>query len=118
MFHGDLSPGEDFMARPRDHQKHISAAVEGLLRAVTVLVESVAATMRDGGGDGGSGHVGSGKASRGPGKGNPRLRSALKNYWAKMTPKQRAARVKRMLAGRGLKPKRNGRAKHPHTRGP
>jgi hypothetical protein len=33
------------------------------------------------------------------------LRKSLKAHWAKMTPAQRKARVRKMLAGRGLKPK-------------
>jgi hypothetical protein len=42
---------------------------------------------------------------RGPGEGDPRLESALKKSWANDTPKQRAERARKMLAGRGLKPK-------------
>jgi hypothetical protein len=37
---------------------------------------------------------------RGPGKNNPRLKSALKSYWANLTPAQRAERVRKMQAGR------------------
>ena len=34
-----------------------------------------------------------------------KLKAALKSYWEKMTPAQRAARVKKMQAGRGVKAK-------------
>ena len=45
-----------------------------------------------------------GSSSRGgPGKSGA-LKKALKAHWAKMTPAQRQARIKKMLAGRGLKP--------------
>ena len=49
-----------------------------------------------------------GAAKRGPGR--PRKsakakKKKRKNPWASMTPAQKAARVRKMLAGRGLKPK-------------
>src|SRR5689334_23216128 len=33
-----------------------------------------------------------------------RLKESLKAHWAKLTPAQHKARIKKMLAGRGLKP--------------
>jgi hypothetical protein len=38
---------------------------------------------------------------RSPGKGNPKLKSALKKSWANYTPAQRAERVSKMLRGEG-----------------
>jgi hypothetical protein len=35
-----------------------------------------------------------------------KLKRSIASYWSKLTPEQHAARVKKMLAGRGLKPKR------------
>ena len=40
-----------------------------------------------------------------------KLKSALKGYWSKLKGKAREERIKKMLAGRGLKPK----AKKPKT---
>ena len=56
--------------------------------------------------------VGGAVAKRGPGRppkaakaGKPKRKKKRKNPWATMTPKQKADRVRKMLAGRGLKPK-------------
>ena len=51
-----------------------------------------------------------GTAKRGPGRPRkstkkPAKKKKRKNPWASMTPKQKAERVRKMLAGRGLKPK-------------
>jgi hypothetical protein len=35
-----------------------------------------------------------------------KIRRSAKKYWASLTPEQHKARVRKMLAGRGLKPKR------------
>jgi hypothetical protein len=108
------------MPRPRDHQKHVTEAVARLLQSVTTLLQAVAATTGGGGGNlggnnragkhrsmattagGGSGLHGNGLVAkkRGPGKGNPKLKSKLKAYWASLTPAQRKARVARMHAWR------------------
>lgn len=39
------------------------------------------------------------------GSGNSGPKKPRKNPWANMTPEQKKARVRKMLAGRGLKPK-------------
>ena len=46
-------------------------------------------------------------AAAGTGESKPRKKSTKprKNPWADMTPEQKQARVRKMLAGRGLKPK-------------
>src|SRR5688500_12834413 len=82
----------------------VAHAVEGLVHAITTLVDRVSASAQ------GVGTAAKGvkAAVRRPGKGNPKLKSALKASWANYTPKQRAERVRKMLAGRGLKPKGAG----------
>jgi hypothetical protein len=39
-----------------------------------------------------------------------RLRKSIKAHWASMTPAEREARIRKMLAGRGLKRKASGAA--------
>lgn len=97
--------------RPRNHAKHLHAAVAGLVREVGNMLRAVqgaavsaapaAASPREPG-------------QRGAGKNNQRLKAALKKSWAAYSPKQRAERIRRMLAGRGLKPK--GAAKRKVTK--
>jgi hypothetical protein len=85
----------------------ITHAVESLVHSLTSLMTNLATTVKGtpsaaGGMDG----FGIRKAGeRGPGKGNPKLKSALKRSWANYTPRQRKARIAAMLKGRGLKPK-------------
>jgi hypothetical protein len=85
------------MARPRDHQKHVTEAVATLLQSVTTLVQAVASTTGGGGNASGNNRA---PKKRGPGKGNPKLKAKLKAYWASMTPAQRRARTEKMRAGR------------------
>ena len=96
------------MARPKDHTKHVTSAVSDLLASVTRLLGTVGEAVRSsvGGKRGGkASRQGRLAGSRGPGKGNSNLKSALKASWARYTPRERAARIKKMLAARGLKPK-------------
>jgi len=94
------------MARPRNNAKHLHLAVEGLVTSITGLLEAVATALPKGGGAGMAVTAGGRpKGQRGPGKNNPKLKAAIKASWARMTPAERKARVRRMLAGRGLKPK-------------
>ena len=81
--------------------------VENLVLAIGGLVSTVASAVdsaRDVGHAAKDAKVAV-KKGRGPGKGNPKLKNALKKSWAAYTPKERAERVRKMLAGRGLKPK-------------
>ena len=98
------------MARPRNNAKHLHRAVEELIGSVTNLVGAMQAALPQGGSAAkGSAAKASGAyipAPRGPGKNNPKLKAAIKASWARMTPAERKARVRRMLAGRGLKPKK------------
>jgi hypothetical protein len=92
----------------------VAHAVEGLVHAITGLVDSVTGSAQ------GVGTAAKGlkAAVRGPGKGNPKLKSALKKSWANYTPKQRADRVRKMLAGRGLEPKGARKANAAPARAP
>ena len=91
------------MARPRNNAKHLHLAVEGLVASVTRLLETIETSMPKGGSAVAA--AAPRKGQRGPGKNNPKLKAAIKASWARMTPKERKARIRRMLAGRGLKPK-------------
>jgi hypothetical protein len=97
------------MARTPSRASAIAHSIEGLVHAITGLVDQVAGAAQEAKAVGRAAEgvkvavVGAKK--RGPGKGNPKLKAALKRYWAKMKGKARAARVARMLKGRGLKPK-------------
>jgi hypothetical protein len=96
----------------------VAHAVEGLVHAITGLVDSVTGAAHDAEAVGkaakGVKVAVVGKKQRGPGKGNPKLKAALKRYWAKMKGKARHSRIAKMLAGRGLKPK--GSAKRARAR--
>lgn len=99
------------MPRPRAHHP-LHSAVDGLVGAMNGLLDTLGAAgphlpveLRHA-----PGVVPTNKAGfaatkqRGPGKGNPRLKNALKKSWAAYTPKERAERLRKMLAGRGLRP--------------
>jgi hypothetical protein len=96
------------LARPKNHSKHVADAVEALVRSVGALVDSVADAVRTAAPAPGKAGARAVKApgQRGPGRNNPRLKSALKSYWSKLTPAQRKKRVNAILIGRGLKPKK------------
>lgn len=87
----------------------VHAATARLVRAVARLVDAVRGGARA------SATAAKPPGQRGPGKNNPKLKAAVRASWAKYTPAQRAARVAKMLAGRGLEPKakakRGGRRK-------
>src|SRR5438105_5079761 len=96
------------MPSPKDHVKHLSTSVEELLAAVAGLVGSVersvasTAPVRQAGVE--LKHAASdvGKAA------SPawsKVKTALKAHWANLTPAQHKARIRKMLAARGLKPK-------------
>lgn len=91
------------MARPRNHVRHLTTAVQALVQSITSLVASLEAPPT--GRPAGAGALRR-KGQRGPGRDNPRLKAAIKASWARMTPAERRARVARMLAGRGLRPKK------------
>ena len=94
------------MARPRNNAKHLSAAVEGLVNSLTNLVSTVSSTVASRATAVAAAVAGKTPGQRGPGKNNPKLKAAIKASWARMTSKERKARIRRMLAGRGLKPKK------------
>ena len=94
------------MPRP-DLAGSIAQAAEQLIGSITALVQNLqAAVVSAQAGKMAPAPVMSRAAGpRGPGKGNPKLKSALKKSWANYTPAQRKERIRKMLAGRGLKPK-------------
>jgi hypothetical protein len=99
------------MHRPHEHANVLHQAVQGLVRSLSYLVDRLREAV---GSDAVAGELADVPAQavrissgRGPGKQNPRLKAALKASWARMTPAQRKARIAKMLAGRGLKPKRD-----------
>lgn len=94
------------MARPRNNAKHLSAAVEGLVSSIASLMDSLASSVAAKGSSTSAGGAVRVKGQRGPGKNNPKLKAAIKASWARMTPAEKKARIRRMLAGRGLKPKK------------
>ncbi len=96
------------MARPRNHVQHITTAVESLVRSISSLIGSLEASLSSRAGSVAAAVKGRGgrPAQRGPGRNNPKLKAAIKASWARMTPAERKARVAKMLAGRGLKPKK------------
>lgn len=88
------------MPRRRNHAAPITAAVQDLLRSITRLVEEAAKSIV----------IGESRAAKGAraaavSSTSVRIRRAVKATWAKYTPAERAARICKMLAGRGLKPK-------------
>ena len=97
------------MPRPTDHAKSIASSVSELLSAVTGLVGCVHAAVasssgvRTAAGDvkKAAGEVGGAVSQK-----TRKLRRALKGYWGRLKGKKRLERIRKMLAGRGLKPKR------------
>lgn len=90
------------MARPRNHARHVSVAVEDLIRAVTRLVDTVGeATKREAGAALAAGKA-VGRQMVKDGRSvitdlkRQRLRRALKAYWAGVKGKARAERMKKM----------------------
>ncbi len=95
------------MARRKNHAKRIENAVHQLLEAVNDLVEESSKAIANAK----SSAAKSGKG-RGAGRATPASLSAgQRSYWASLTPAQHRARVRKMLAGRGLKPKRKTKRK-------
>ncbi len=97
------------MARTTPAASTLAVSVNELLKAVAALVRSargavstspeVRAATRDVGRAGKAvGEAATAKAAK--------LRAAVKASWARYTPKGRAARIRKMLAGRGIRPKR------------
>lgn len=95
----------------------IMKSVQDLIASVTSLIDTIAdessqavskaaASVKPGK----AGKAAKGRRGGARGKWTPARRAKLKksiaSYWSKLTPEQHAARVKKMLAGRGLKPTR------------
>ena len=83
--------------------KDILASVRQLVDSVTQLVDAVRALpARSAAGGGASPRQQTPEARA---KKSAALKRSIKAHWDAMTPKERAARVRKMLAGRGLKPR-------------
>src|SRR5262245_11780371 len=96
-----LSPGEMTpMARPKDHGKHLTAAVGELLGSVTNLLVQVSDAVR------GSAEVASAarRVKRAGTETGKKIGAKVKAAWARLTPAQRKARVEKMHAWRKKKP--------------
>ena len=94
------------MPRPHEQANVLHEAVHGLMRSITHLVDRLRTVVEGHPADLPVEFRAKATGQRGPGKNNAKLRSALKASWARVTPAQRKARIAKMLAGRGLKPKR------------
>jgi hypothetical protein len=94
--------------RPSDD---ILRSVNDLVSAVTQLVSNVARTAGRAAAAGARDVV---EGARRPAaevtEKSKRLRTAVRAHWASLSPRERAERVKRMLAGRGLAPRAAGKA--------
>lgn len=99
-------------------KSHLPAAVAASLRdlvtAVSRLVTSVAETATREASSAARSVAAKASVVRAAGKGDlledvaakgAKLSRSIKAHWDTMSPKQRAARIKKMLAARGLKPK-------------
>jgi hypothetical protein len=92
---------------PTPATKQITRSVAAITDAVTSLIDAVTraatptAPARSGGGRGSYHPLPPAKAKRR----SARLKKSQQGVWLKYTPKERAERVRKMLAGRGLKPK-------------
>jgi hypothetical protein len=95
------------VARPKNHEKHIGEAVGGLLDAVKTLIDSVGGAVARGGQTVATVKQGAKDVSA---KGK-KIGAAVKAAWASLTPKERAARIRKMHAWRKAKPGAKGAGK-------
>jgi|GEM_PF-2716253 len=92
--------------RPRNNAKRLKAAVDELAKAIDGLVGKLgSASQRATQPDATPRKAG----KRGPGRGNRKLKAALKSVWANYTPAQRAARIAAMKAGHAKRKRRLGK---------
>src|SRR5437667_11794428 len=96
-----------------DSSKAIHTSVNQLVSAVTSLVSAVGAAAADVAEGAAERASATARAFGGAALAAPaalaqrsqRLKKAIKAHWDSMTPGERKARIKKMLAARGLKPK-------------
>jgi hypothetical protein len=90
------------------NRNQILKSVNELINSVTSLVD----TMSRSAPPAGRPAKAAGRGRRGGVRGawtserRAKLKRSIASYWSKLTPQQHAERVRKMLAGRGLKPKR------------
>jgi hypothetical protein len=104
------------MAPPKNGRRRRGAArqeTSGILASVNRLVEAVTGLVGSVGHAAASASVAL-RGAKAPGlakvpatiaRKSERLRKSIRAHWAKMTPEQREARIRKMLAGRGLQRK-------------
>jgi hypothetical protein len=84
-------------------RRRILKSVNDLIDSVTALVDSMSQVAPKAGR--------APKGARGGVRGEwtaqrrAKLKRSISSYWSRLTPEQHEARVRKMLAGRGLKPK-------------
>jgi hypothetical protein len=96
------------MPRTSPAASSVTVSVRELLGAVTNLLTSVSTAVASSGPVfDAAGRVGRSvrTTAKAAGAKGANLKKALKAHWAKLTPAQHKARIGKMLAGRGLKPK-------------
>ncbi len=84
----------------------ILSAVQTLLGGVNDLISTIDNLARSKGGKAGAVDGRRAMTPKAQAQKSAALKKAIKAHWAAMTPKERADRVRRMLKGRGLKPKK------------
>lgn len=87
-----------------DSVNRLVDAVTGLLGSVSHAAAGAALQLQA------SGARGVAKAPRVVARKSEKLRKGVAASWARYTPAQRAARIRKMLAGRGLKPRSAAKA--------
>ena len=93
-----------------DSSNAILESVNQLVSAVTSLVSAVGSAAANAAEGAAHRASAAAQAIRGRASGavagrSAKLKQAIKAHWDSMTPAQRKARIKKMLAARGLKPK-------------
>ncbi len=89
----------------RDLASHVSTTLRDLIAAVNRLEASVKASATT---IASKAHTTATRAVASSVEHGEKLSRSIKAHWDKLSPKHRAARIKRMLAARGLKPKKKG----------
>jgi hypothetical protein len=93
------SPSPNHAASIVESVNRLVDAVTGLLGSIGHAAAGAAVRLKD------AGAGGVAKAPEAVAKTSERLRRAVATTWARYTPAEREARIRKMLAGRGLKPK-------------
>jgi hypothetical protein len=87
------------------NRQQIMKSVNELIRSVTSLVDTLGSAASSRPAKAGAGRRGGARGAW-TAQRRAKLKRSIASYWSKLTPQQHAERVRKMLAGRGLKPKR------------